>query len=106
MLINLIIPIIYLLNLTSILFIVGLIGITWHSKNIFIMLLAIELMFFSLNIQFIIISHYSINFLGYLFCLLNLIIAAVESVIGLTLIILFYKITNSIKYDNLTQLKN
>lgn len=106
MVINLSIPLFYLLNLTIILFLVGVFGIIWHIKNIFILLICIELMFFSLNIQFIILAHYSVNYLGFLYTLLNLIIAAIESTIGLSLLILFYKITNSIKYENLTQLKH
>ena len=63
-------------------------------------------MFFGINLQFIFIVTYTNTQFGYLYALLNVIIAAVESVIGLSILILFYRITNTINYNSLTALKN
>jgi NADH-quinone oxidoreductase subunit K len=100
------IPLFFCLNFSSILFMLSFIGIIWNFKNIIILLIFIELMFFSINLQFIFISYFSAHYLGYIYALLNLILAACESIIGLTILIIFYKLNNSIKYESLTYLKN
>lgn len=63
-------------------------------------------MFLAINLQFIFISYYSANYLGYIYALLNLILAACESIIGITILIIFYKVNNTVKYEALTYLKN
>ncbi len=100
------IPLFFCLNFSSIIFLFGIIGIIWNFKNIIILLIFIELMFFAINLQFIFISYFSTNFLGYIYALLNLILAACESIIGITILIIFYKINNSVKYEALTYLKS
>jgi NADH-quinone oxidoreductase subunit K len=100
------IPLFFCLNFSSIVFLFGFIGIIWNFKNIIILLIFIELMFFAINLQFIFISYFSSNFLGYIYALLTLILAASESVIGITILIIFYRVNNSVKYESLTYLKN
>jgi NADH:ubiquinone oxidoreductase subunit K len=70
------------------------------------MLLSVELMFISLNLQFLFIASQTTYYYGYLYSLINIVLAASESVVGLTIIILLYKINDTIDYDSLTHLRH
>ena len=99
------VPLFFFLNFASILLVFSIIGIIWNFRNLILLLIFIELMFLSINLQFIFLVNYTNFYLGYLYALLNIVIAAVESVIGLSILILFYRITNSIDYNSLSSLK-
>jgi len=95
------ISLIVLLNFTFILFSIGLVGIVWNKKNFLILLLCVELMFFSVSLNFIFFSIYAYNILGQLFCLLVVTSAAAETAIGLSLLIIAYRLGEEVTYDSL-----
>ena len=95
------IPLILLLNFSFLLFFVGLVGIVWSKKNFLILLLCIELMFFSISLNFIFFSVYLHNFLGQIFCLLVVTSAASETAIGLSLLITACYLGKEVTYDSL-----
>ena len=95
------IPLIVLLNFTFILFSIGLVGIVWNKKNFLILLLCIEVMFFSISLNFIFFSLYTHNILGQILCLLVVTSAAAETAIGLSLLIAAYRLGNEVTYDSL-----
>ena len=95
------IPLIVLLNFTFILLSIGLVGIIWNKKNFLVLLLCIELMFFSVSLNFIFFSVYTYNVLGQIFCLLVVTSAAAETAIGLSLLIVAYRLGNEVTYDSL-----
>ena len=74
-------------------------------QNLLILLIFIELMFFGLNIQLVFLATFTLQTIGYIYALINLLLAAIESVIALTLIILCYRVNNSITYESLTTLR-
>jgi len=88
---GLIIPLMFCLNLSFILFIFGLVGIIWNKKSFLFMLVCIELMFFSLALNFIFISIFSHNLIGQTFSLLIISTAAAETAIGLSLLVISYR---------------
>jgi NADH:ubiquinone oxidoreductase subunit K len=47
------IPLILLLNFSFILFILGMVGIVWNKRNFLVLLLCIELVFFSVSLNFV-----------------------------------------------------
>ena len=71
------------LTVASILFLTGISGIILNRKNIIIMLMSVELMLLSINLNFIIYSAYLDDVMGQVFALLILTVAAAESAIGL-----------------------
>jgi len=100
-----IIPLIACLNFSSILFILGLVGIIWNKRHLLVMILCIELMFFSIGLNFIFISIYTYNAIGQILALFVITTAAAETAVGLSLLIISYRLSNKISYDNLISLR-
>jgi NADH-quinone oxidoreductase subunit K len=83
-------------TINIILFIISLFGVTFSRKNLLIILICIELMLLSLNLNFIILSVYLDDICGQLFSLFILTVAAGESSIGLAVMIAYYRVRGSI----------
>ncbi len=99
------ITITYYLFLSSILFIVGVLGIFIIRKNIIIILMSIELMLLSVNFNFIIFSIFLDDMLGQLAALIVLTIAASESAIGLAILVIYYRLRGIISVDYISIIK-
>jgi NADH-quinone oxidoreductase subunit K len=78
------------------LFCIGLFGIILNRQNIIIILMSIELLLLSINLNFIYFSVFIDDVIGQVFSLLILTVAAAESAIGLAILILFFKIYGDI----------
>jgi NADH-quinone oxidoreductase subunit K len=78
------------------LFFIGLVGVILNRRNILIILMCIELLLLSLNMNFILFSVYLDDLYGQLFSFFILTIAAAESAIGLAIIIIYYRIRGNI----------
>jgi len=93
----------YYIVVPTILFIVGLSGIFVNRRNIIIMLMSVELMLLSINLNFVIFSVYLDDLFGQIFALLVLTVAAAESAIGLAILVVYYRVrgTISIEFINL-----
>lgn len=87
------------------LFLISLFGLVFYSRNILILLMCVELMLLSLNLNFIIFSIYLDDLYGQIFSLFILTIAAAESAIGLAIIIIYYRIRGNINMDQLALLR-
>jgi|TARA_B110000908_G_C10192534_1_gene421225 NADH-quinone oxidoreductase subunit K len=88
----------FLLQLTVnvLLFFTGLIGMVINRRNILIILMCIEMVLLSLNLNFIVFSVYFDDLYGQLFSLFILTVAAAESAIGLAIIIIYYRLRGGI----------
>jgi NADH-quinone oxidoreductase subunit K len=92
--------------LTNILlFLTGIFGILLNRRNILVVLMCIELILLSVNLNFIVFSVYLDDFLGQIFSLFILTIAAAESAIGLGILILYYRIRGNISISEVATLK-
>lgn len=78
------------------LFCLGLFGIILNRQNIIIVLMSIELLLLSINLNFIYFSFYLDDIMGQIFSLIILTVAAAESAIGLAIMIIFFKIHGDI----------
>jgi NADH-quinone oxidoreductase subunit K len=89
--------------LALILFVLGILGIVVNRKNIIILLMSIELMLLSINFFLITISSIFDNLQGQLFAFYILVVAAAESAIGLSILVVYYRVrgTISVKFINL-----
>ena len=65
------------------------------------MLLCIELMFFSISLNFIFFSLFSFNIIGQIFALFIVTTAASETAIGLSLIVISYRLGDKLDYHSL-----
>ena len=99
------IPILYYLYLSVIIFTIGLLGIFLNRKNLIILLMSIELIFLSSNINFVAFSDLYQNLVGQVFVFFVLTITAAEAAVGLAIILIFFRIKDSIHIDDINYLK-
>jgi NADH-quinone oxidoreductase subunit K len=76
-----------------------MIGIVFNRRSILIILMCIELMLLSLNLNFIVFSVYFDDLYGQLFSLFILTVAASESAVGLAIIIIYYRVRGNISIE-------
>ncbi|MFN7668459.1 MAG: NADH-quinone oxidoreductase subunit NuoK [Burkholderiales bacterium] len=93
------------LILGAILFSISVVGIFLNRKNIIILLMAIELMLLSVNMNFVAFSHFLGDYDGQVFVFFILIVAAAESAIGLAILVVLFRNLNTINVDDLDKLK-
>tara|TARA_B100001105_G_scaffold114474_1_gene91713 strand:- start:274 stop:579 length:306 start_codon:yes stop_codon:yes gene_type:complete len=99
------IPMSYYLTLSSVLFSISLAGIFLNRKNIIIMLMSLELMFLSINFNFIVFGNLLNDLTGQIFVFFILTVVAAESAIGLAIIVVLYRNKNSINVEDIARLK-
>lgn len=99
------IPMSYYLFLSSVLFSISLAGIFLNRKNILIMLMSLELMFLSINFNFIIFGNYLNDIAGQVFVFFILTVIAAESAIGLAIIVVLFRTKQSINVDDIGKLR-
>lgn len=99
------IPLSYYLILSVIVFSVALFGLMIHHKNILNLLICIELLLLSVNLNFIAFSHYFNDLAGQIFVFFILAVAAVETAIGLAILIVLFRTLKNIEIDALHRLK-
>ena len=99
------IPMSYYLFLSSVLFSISLAGIFLNRKNILIMLMSLELMFLTINFNFIIFGNYLNDIAGQVFVFFILTVIAAESAIGLAIIVVLFRTKQSINVDDIGKLK-
>jgi len=92
------------LILSAILFIIGVMGVLMR-RNIIVILLSIELILTSVNLNLIAFSHFVNNPTGQVFVFFVLTIAAAEAALGLAILVTLYKNLESINVDDVNQLK-
>ena len=85
------IPLSYWLILAAILFCISVAGIFINRKNIIVLLMAIELMLLSVNMNFIAFSRYLGDMSGQVFVFFILTVAAAEAAIGLAILVVVFR---------------
>lgn len=89
------------LVLSALLFCISIAGVFLNRKNILILLMCIELMLLSVNMNFIAFAHFLDNISGQIFVLFILTVAAAESAIGLAILVVLFRQSNTINIDDL-----
>nr|YP_009663709.1 NADH dehydrogenase subunit 4L [Dactylella tenuis]QCW06847.1 NADH dehydrogenase subunit 4L [Dactylella tenuis] len=87
------------MNLSLLLFLVGIFGFVLNRKNIILMLISIEIMLLSITYLLLI---YSLNFddiVGQTFAVYIIAIAGAESAIGLGILVAYYRLRGTIAVD-------
>lgn len=91
--------------LPLLLFILSIIGIALNQSNIILILMFIEIMLLSISLNFLVHAYIVDNLLGQICSIYIITVAAVESAIGLSIMITFYKLRGSISIRILNLLK-
>lgn len=91
--------------LPLIMFILSIIGIILNRSNIILILICIEIMLLSVSINFLLHSLILNTIIGQIMSIYIITVAAVESAIGLSIMISFYKLKGSISIRYLNLLK-
>jgi NADH-quinone oxidoreductase subunit K len=98
------IPIEWYLTLSSILFVIGILGVILR-RNTIICLMGIELMLNSVNLLLAAFSRYHGDPSGQILVFFIMVVAAAEVSIGLALLVMIYRNTNSVDIESLNQFK-
>ena len=83
-----------------IIFMISFFGLIYNKKSILIILISIELILLSVNILFIVFSIYLDDIVGQIFTIFVLTIAAAETSIGLSLLLVSYRVRGNNLIDN------
>ena len=94
----------YLL-LGAVMFCLSMAGIFLNRKNVIILLMSIELMLLSVNMNFIAFSHFLGDLAGQVFVFFILTVAAAEAAIGLAILVVLFRNLQSINVDDITSMK-
>jgi NADH-quinone oxidoreductase subunit K len=95
----------HFLILGAVLFSLSVAGIFLNRKNVIILLMAIELMLLSVNMNFIAFSHFLGDIAGQVFVFFILTVAAAEAAIGLAILVVLFRNKQTINVQDLDSLK-
>lgn len=93
------------LTVSAFLFAIGIFGIFLNRKNIIIILMSIELILLSVNLNFVAFSSVLHNLVGQVFALFVITVAAAEAAIGLAILVVFYRNRGSIAVHSANMMK-
>lgn len=89
----------------AILFTIGVFGFFLNRRNLIVLLMSIELILLSANMNFVAFSVWSGNPAGQVFVFFVLTVAAAEAAIGLAIMVLLFRNLSTINVEKLDQLK-
>ena len=95
----------HFLTLGAVLFCISVAGIFLNRKNVIMLLMSLELLLLSVNINFVGFSRSLGDPAGQVFVFFILTVAAAESAIGLAILVLLFRNKSSINVDELNSLK-
>lgn len=93
------------LVVSALVFTIGLLGFFVNRRNVIILLMSIELILLSANINFIAFSSYLQDLVGQVFTLFILTVAAAEAAIGLAIMVVYFRNHANIKVDNASTMR-
>jgi NADH-quinone oxidoreductase subunit K len=93
------------LVVSGILFTLGVFGIFINRKNVIVILMSIELILLSVNINLVAFSTALGDMTGQVFALLVLTVAAAEAAIGLAILVVYYRNRGSIAVEDINMMK-
>ena len=87
------------------LFTIGVFGIFVNRKNVIIILMSIELILLSVNINLVAFSSFLGDLTGQVFALLVLTVAAAEAAIGLAILVVYFRNRGTIAVEDVNTMK-
>jgi NADH-quinone oxidoreductase subunit K len=93
------------LTVGAILFVLGVFGIFLNRKNVIVILMSIELILLSVNLNLVAFSSRLDDLTGQVFAMFILTVAAAEAAIGLAIVVIYYRNHGSIEVEDISALK-
>ena len=94
------------LDFSIMLFIIGLVGVIWNRRNFIVMLICLELVYFSISLNFVFFGlNNGAAGLGQVYALLIIATVAGETSIGLSLLVINYRLGRPVTYKSLKQFR-
>ena len=93
------------LTVAAILLVLGIFGIFLNRKNVIIMMMSIELILLSVNLNLVAFSSSLNDLAGQVFAMFVLTVAAAEAAIGLAILVVFFRNRGSIAVDDVNVMK-
>jgi NADH-quinone oxidoreductase subunit K len=93
------------LVLSALLFTIGIFGIFLNRRNVIIIMMSIELILLSVNINFVAFSRFMGNVDGQIMTFFVLTVAAAEAAIGLAILVSFFRNRATIDVEEIDTLK-
>lgn len=93
------------LTVAAILFTLGIFGIFLNRKNVIIILMSIELMLLSVNINLVAFSVFLGDLVGQIFAMFILTVAAAEAAIGLAILVVYFRNRGTIEVSEINLMK-
>lgn len=80
------------MNLTIILFLIGILGFVLNRRNIVLMLISIEIMLLAITFLILVSSLHIDDIIGQTYAIYIIVVAGAESAIGLGILVAFYRL--------------
>jgi NADH-quinone oxidoreductase subunit K len=93
------------LTVAAILFTVGIFGIFLNRKNVIVILMSVELILLSVNINLVAFSSFLGDLVGQVFAMLVLTVAAGEAAIGLAILVTYFRNRGTIAVEDINLMK-
>lgn len=93
------------LVVAAMLFTLGCFGIFINRKNVIVILMSIELILLSVNINLVAFSTHLGDLTGQVFALLVLTVAAAEAAIGLAILVVYFRNRGTIAVEDINMMK-
>jgi NADH-quinone oxidoreductase subunit K len=93
------------LTVAAILFTLGIFGIFLNRRNVIIILMSIELILLSVNLNFVAFSTFLHDMVGQVFAMFVLTVAAAEAAIGLAILVVYFRNRGTIAVEDINQMK-
>lgn len=93
------------LTVAAVLFTLGVFGIFINRKNVIVILMSIELILLSVNINMVAFSTHLNDIVGQVFAMLILTVAAAEAAIGLAILVVFFRNRGSIAVEDVNMMR-
>jgi NADH-ubiquinone oxidoreductase chain 4L len=87
------------MGLSLILFLIGILGFVLNRKNLILMLISIEIMLLAITLIVLISSLNYDDIIGQTYAIYIISIAAAESIIGLGILVAFYRLRGTIAIE-------
>lgn len=95
----------HFLVLSAALFTIGVVGIFVNRKNIIVILMAIELILLSVNLNLVAFSAFQGTIDGQIFAMLVLTVAAAEAAVGLAILVVYFRNRGDIAVEDVNLMK-
>ncbi len=93
------------LAVSTILFMLGVLGVFINRRNIIVILMAIELILLAVNLNLVAFSAFLGDLVGQAFAMFVLTVAAAEAAIGLAILVIYFRQRGTIAVDSANRMK-